>query len=249
MMEIRCAQCGHLGNAKEIRPRPDGMVLVCARCGHEHILSVGGEASAAPAAPVTPALPTATSAKPERDIWLTPQAMKRLVPEPGDGPRCRKCAHLLDPDEDNCARCGLDIVESRRWPEGEAPWERAPRGSEAEFERAELLWRAAEASWDAESVAKFADYARDSGLHEMAIRHLRFRLVDSPDDAIALGHLKVLADALQSRYVVAKAREEMSAQAFSEGVGRLRGALVLAVIFFWGGIFLLFFGLFVDNCR
>jgi hypothetical protein len=255
-MEIRCAQCGHLGPVKEVRPTADGMALVCAQCDHPNVISAGAPPApapvAAPAAPLVPALGAAQVARegrPEREVWLTPQAMRRLVPEPGDGLRCRKCAHLIEADADHCARCGLNIQESRRFAEGDAPWERAPRGSEVEFERATLLWAAARERWDEESAAKFADYARDCGLHELAIRNLRFWLVDHPDDQIALKHLKVLADALQSRYIVARAQEEVSAQAFTHEVGRLRGVLVLAVLCFWGAVFLLFAGMFMDNCR
>jgi ribosomal protein L37E len=255
MMEIRCERCGHLGPVKDVRPTAQGMALICAQCDHANIISASG-APVATAPPVVSAptliAPPVRAPEPvaeRKESWLTPQALRRMVPEQGEGLRCRKCAHLIHADEDHCARCGLNNAESHRWPQGEAPWEKAPRGQEGDFEQATLLWRSARERWDEESVAKFAEFARDHGLHEMAIRHLRFWLVDEPEDGIALKHLKVLADALQSRYIVARAHEEVAGRAFGQEVGRLRGVLVLATLCFWCGIFVLFAGLFMDQCR
>ncbi|MEC9441916.1 MAG: hypothetical protein VYE40_12485 [Myxococcota bacterium] len=179
---------------------------------------------------------------------ISEKMMERLIPEQGEGPRCRKCAHLLEPSDNNCRRCGLNIADAHRYAEGDAPWERAPRGQEAAFEQAMLLWNAVSERWSDERLDNFVAFVREEKLNELGIRLLRFRLADHPDDMRAVAHLQELVSMMQSRVVVARAQAEVSAQQFGEGVARTRTILVGATVVGWVGIFLLFLFLFMNNC-
>ena len=190
-------------------------------------------------------------AKPKKEISLTDiseKMMERLIPVQGDGPRCRKCAHLLSPVDEHCRRCGLNIADSHRYAEGDAPWEKAPRGKEAAFEQATLLWASANEQWSDERLDKFADFIREERLNELGIRLLRFRLAEHPDDMRAVAHLQELVSMMQSRVVVATAQAEASAQQFGQDVAKTRTALIGATVIFWVGIFMLFLFLFMNNC-
>lgn len=178
----------------------------------------------------------------------TEQVMERMIPEPGEGVRCRKCAALLQPHHENCPRCGLNVAESHRYDSGEAPWEQPPAGQEAAFEQAELLWESVTERWDAEHVGKFHAFVREEGLYEYGIRKLRFWLAEYPDDDLALEPLRDLAKLMQSRAIVATSQAQANVAEFEEGVARARVALVVGTLVLWGGIFLLFLLLFVDNC-
>jgi hypothetical protein len=273
-MQIKCEQCGHVGEVSEIRQGVGGVELICAECGHANALQISApspvnppaqtpvsEAEAPhdpePAAPLPVELgkrglrddPVSRASSHDRDVWLVPEALKRLVPEAGEGPRCRKCAHLLSSELDHCARCGLNIEESRRWAAGDAPWERAPKGSEPEFERAMMLWGVAVERWEQERLSAFVEHVRESGLHELGIRLLRFHLIEHPEDSLAISHLKELAEALQSRYIVARAQEEISGQMFQEDMGRVRVSMGVVMVVFWGGVFFYFLNMFVGQWR
>lgn len=267
-MEIRCDNCSHVGPAAEVRPGADGVVLVCENCEHENVLDVGPSADSGASASESPK-PAATLAQKSVEepaapsdsfgnndqvrLWLREDALKALIPESGVGPRCRKCAQLLPPHADNCKRCGLNRDEAERHAPGQAPWERAPQGKEAEQEQAELLWQSfAEdpSSQDPSSqgLDKFVAFVREEGLLDLGIRKLRFYLVDHPDDQAAVEHLRVLAESLQSKLIVAQVQARASADEFQEDVSRFRNRLVMGVLVFWGGIFLLFLMFFWDNC-
>jgi RNase P subunit RPR2 len=179
---------------------------------------------------------------------ISEKMMERLIPEQGEGARCRKCAHLLDPSDTNCRRCGLDIAESHRYAEGDAPWERPPKGQEAAFEQAMLLWASVSEQWSEERLDNFAAFVREEKLYELGIRLLRFRLAEHPEDRRAVAHLQELVSMMQSRVVVARAQAEASAQQFGEGVAKTRAAIVGATVIFWIGIFLLFLFIFMNNC-
>lgn len=268
-MEIRCSSCGHIGPAAQIMPGPQGVELICANCGHANLLVVGGAASpqAPPPSPSAPAaspqdevaqiLAPAPAPKPsprpapkpaDAESLITPAFVERLVPTPGDGLRCPKCAHLVRADEEHCSRCGLNQDDAARFPQGQAPWEVAPRGKEDAWERATLMWRSAVESWDQERVDKFVELVKAEGLHELGVRKLRFFLVETPDDPLALAALQDVAAVMQARLLVARNQANLDKQAFEQDVTRLRGLLMIGSLVFWGLIMVLFLGLFMKNC-
>ncbi len=271
-MEIRCDNCSHVGPAAEVRPGPAGVVLVCENCEHENILDVGdsgssaeaddassesvgaaGGGSAALQSPTAGADSSPRSADSFGDsnqvrMWLREDALQALIPEPGVGPRCRKCAQLLPATAENCKRCGLNRNEAERFAPGQAPWERPPEGKESEAEQAELLWESFEEDPTATALQKFVDFVRDEGLLDLGIRKLRFYLVDHPEAEQAIEHLRDLAESLQSRIIVAQVQARASADEFQDDVSRFRNRVVWGALVFWGGIFLLFLAFFWDNC-
>lgn len=180
--------------------------------------------------------------------WLREDALEALIPEEGDGPRCRKCAHLLEPEFDNCPRCGLDRDEADQFAPGEAPWERPPEGKEAEQEQVELLWDAFRETGATEDLDKFVDVSREEGLLDFAIRKLRFYLAEHRDDEAALSALRDLAGSLQSKLIVARARAQHSADTFQDDVGRFKRRLIGFTVVFWAGVLILFVTMFWDTC-
>ncbi len=273
-MEIRCSECGHVGAAAEVRPTGSGVALICAQCGHANELDVGAslaagattgsapakadapgpaasESSAAGAAglpghqlSIEQVVARANAEREPQENWLSEEAMAQLIPEPGVGPRCRKCAALMTPDQTHCSKCGLGVADSVRFAPGHAPWELPPMGSERAHDQMMLLWEAAQEEWGAERAANFAVFARDEGLHDHAIRLLRFWLVEHPDDPIAEEHLRDLAIRVQSRAVIARAQAEVSAKNFEDGVGKVRWALRLGTVLFWGAVIMGAIGLY-----
>lgn len=169
-----------------------------------------------------------------------------MIPAPGPGPRCRKCGHLLtesdaapDPPEvddapdGNCPRCGLNQLEAQKFAPGEAPWERAPAGQEAQYARAERLWQAAAAqqssgALDPQRLQDFVTYAGEEDLLELGMRRLRMHLIDHPDDTPAIAGLRALAERMQARVVIATAQAQADAQHFEDKLGRLQRRLMLA---------------------
>lgn len=269
-MEIRCEQCGHLGAASEVRPIEGAVGLVCAHCGHLNTLHLGPKpavteanppAQAPPDADVTARLAARLIAKGgtnraprartegEKDMvdWVREHALDRLVPPPGEGLRCRKCANIYSPDQAHCGRCGLAIEEGHRHAPGQAPWERPVKGQEEKFEQARLLWESATGAWSEESVEKFIAFARDADLIDAGIRKLQFRLVDHPDDPIALDALSKLARGLEARIIVARGQAQASAEQFQVEVVQLRKKLLIVGLGAWLIILLFFSMLFWDK--
>ncbi len=275
-MEIRCDKCTHVGPAASVKPGPAGVVLECENCGHENILDVGeadgavGESDGS-AELVSSSADGASSGSPLGDKnafgdknvfgdedafgdkeqvrqWLREDALEALIPQPGSGPRCRKCAWLVEPDAENCSRCGLSRREAERYDPGEAPWERPPDGKEAEQEQAELLWESFADEPDPSTLEKFVHFVRDEGLLNLGVRRLRFYLIDHPDDERAVEHLRDLAESLQSRLIVAQVQAKADASEFQDEVSRFKQRVMVGLVVFWGGIFLLFLVLFWDNC-
>ena len=243
-MEIRCTSCQHVGEAARVEPRGAGVALICAYCGEAHLLEVSAERTAEP--PQRPAVVAQADAAPSpSDVGI--RALARLIPQAGEGLRCRKCAQLLEPDATHCSRCGLDLEQGFRYPPDEAPWERAPEGAEHAHERALLLWRAAESDWSEESASKFVSCCREEGLHEMAIRKLRFLLIERPSDPLAIAHLEELAVRLESRLVAARAQAEVSAQKLHHGLTRTRRVLTWSVAISCGIILMFFLRYFMDT--
>lgn len=259
-MEFRCTNCQHIGPAAEIRPTALGVALICESCGHANPLEMGGAAPSpeapAPAevaevtstpAPAPAAPPLAAPDKPEAP-QLSEAALARLIPEPGDGLRCPKCAHKVAPQDAHCSRCGLGLEDAARYAPGEAPWEKPPAGKEDAYEQALLLWRAAKEEWSIAHLEKLTAFLLDEGLHEAGIRWLRFHLIDYPEDELAIEQLKLLAARLQSRLIVAEAQAHANAEQFEHGVTRFRTTLLVGVGIFWTIIFALFFSMFLKSC-
>lgn len=261
-MEIRCDKCGHVGPAAEVNASDDGVTLVCENCGRENRLDVDIHASDGD----EPALDDASGAMTGRGgrargdepvdfadadrarRWLREDALEALVPEPGEGPRCRKCAHLLSPKSDHCPRCGLDAREAEQYAPGQAPWETAPEGKAEAQARAARLWEAFRDEPSDEDLDAFVEFSREEDLLDFAIRKLRFYLVDRPDDEAALERLRDLAGSLQSRLIVAQSRAQASADQFQEDVGRFKRRLIGFTLVFWGVVLLFFIVLFWDSC-
>lgn len=271
-MEIRCEACKEVGPAAEVRAGAEGMELVCASCGHANLLKVGsaaeppaedaqsrdGDASPAPGpiaraaaerASTTASAPTSSaSAAPGASLseGVVEAAMARLIPVPGAGPRCPKCAHLVD-GADHCERCGLSQAEAHRFGPGQAPWEAAPSGKEDTFLRLNAAWARAE-DGDAQAMQRFAELAVEEGLVEAGIRRVRFYLVEHPDDARALEALRRLATALQARVTIAASQAAASAESFGKDVRRLRGLLMTVTLALCSLILLLLSAVFWDKC-
>ncbi|MFU8805890.1 MAG: hypothetical protein ACNA8W_18905 [Bradymonadaceae bacterium] len=267
-MEIRCDDCGHLGPAAEIRPMTDAVGLVCGECGHVNTLDLGakgaGPKNNAPETPdidVTARLAARLIARAgttkarvksvgEKDMvdWVREHAVERLIPPQGDGLRCRKCANIYSADQSHCTRCGLSIDEAERHPPGEAPWERPPSGKEALFDQANLLWDSASQDWSALTVDKFVEFVRESDLIDMGIRKLQFRLVDEPEEPLALAALASLAQGLEARIIIARSQAQASAEQFQDDVVALRKKFLFIGLGAWTVILLSFSFLFWDKC-
>lgn len=259
IMEMRCTQCGHIGQAASVVPRAQGLGLICANCQHENVLDFGGadttpNEDAQPTAPATPAAPVLKSApfypalsKPE-DTAITDAMLQKLVPPPGEGLRCRKCLNLITADDVNCGRCGLNLEEALRYKEGQAPWERPPTGKSDAWDQASLLWESIQETWQPDRVADYTEFIKDEGLHDLGIRHLRYRLIDHPNDQLALDAMADIAKVMQARIVIARHQATQDKQEFAQEVSKIRGFLMISSLVFWIAIFALFAGLFLKNC-
>jgi hypothetical protein len=231
-MEIRCSQCEHLGEAAEVRPVEEGVGLVCAGCGHLNLLSIGPAAAEAPE----------QREKPKKEpAGVQSLLLARLIPPAGDGPRCRKCAHLVEADDAHCPRCGLSSVEGARLAAGEAPWEQPPPGKEGPFEQARLLWESALERGDASAISTFVDVVLEEGFVDFGIRRLQHFLVENQDHEEALLGLQRLARRLEATLTVAQTRATEEAKGFSEGLERFRARLLLVAVVVWFAILLLLY--------
>lgn len=230
-MEFRCEKCQHVGPAAQSLMTSDGVVLVCENCGHASMLAISKAAPTSTSA----SAPTSTAAPTSRPAAQTfaDEAFARFLPEPGDGPRCPKCAHLVAADDEFCGRCGLQLDDAYKFPPGHAPWERPPAGKEAAWEQARLLWSALEDRWDDERFERFAGFIREYDLHDFAARRLRFRLIQHPDDPNALALLREIAGSMHSRMMVAKAQAQASSAEFSDVTQRARNVLLWTSLVFW----------------
>lgn len=229
-MEIRCSSCGHVGPASSIANTEAGIELICAHCGHANSLAV------------PPAQPTPTpveKAKPPKNDWLSGEALERLIPTPGPGPRCQKCATLLNLSEDSCRRCGL-ANDAAKYALGEAPWEAPAPGKEAATAQALLLWGSVEDNPHDDNLRKFFDFALHEELLELGIRRLRFFLVDHPEHELAVSQLKTLAQSFQAKALVVRAQAEVRADNIVAKTVRARQVVLWLVLVVFGGVFLLF---------
>ena len=248
-MDIRCAKCEHVGPAASVAPTEQGVAFLCANCGHQNFLELPPTTPATPAAAALAPLgggavaarPPAQPADASGEAWLKSGMLERLIPQPGDGLRCRKCAYLLDAEQ-NCPRCGLNVIESRRFADGEAPWERPPDGLDGPYEQASLLWKSVEENTSDDNITKFAEFVREEGLLELGIRRLRFFLVDHPGHKLATHYLEQLAESFQAKMIVARAQAEVRAEDIVAATGRAKKVLLTVVFAMWLGIFVFLLG-------
>lgn len=173
-------------------------------------------------------------------------SVRRLIPEPGEGERCRKCLSLLQDDRDHCGQCGLSIAEARKHPPGEAPFEQPPEGREEDLRRAEDIWEAVWSDDESESLEDYADFIIERGLVDHGIRNVQRRLVDHPDDREAIGALERLAESLEVAVDVARTQAEAQSDAFQDDVRRFRTRLLLGALVFWTVLLLLLSWMFWD---
>ncbi len=234
-MEIRCKVCSHTGEAAEVKPVDGGVGLVCESCGHVNIASTSASSSDGEG--------DATSEQGYESTKTFSRSLESLIPEPGPGDRCRKCAYLL-PEEDNCPRCGLSQSAVEDYEPGQAPWERAPEGLESAQLEADALWNA----WrdGQEELDAFLEAVIEAGLLDFGLRKLQFYLVDYPDDDEALEGLQRLADRLDTTIQVAHTQAEVASEEFNDDIKQFRTTLMLGALIFWTLIFLLFSWLFLD---
>lgn len=172
------------------------------------------------------------------------EAVQRLIPETGAGARCPKCAKLLSSEADNCVRCGLDLEEARNYDEGEAPWEGPPPDDDGAFERAEQIWEKFTDEREVEKLDRFVEFADERGLYEMAIRRVRFYLVDRPEDEAARDALEELVSGVQTQIASARAKAEVDAEELNEEIEAFKRKLILSVLGLWAaaiGIFVYLF--------
>ena len=225
-MEIRCEECGEVGPA-ELQTNADGVSLVCSSCGHLNSLDIPPQAQTEEDGP-QPERPAVSHVAAQQEFLrqeaeqLSNEAYERLIPEPGAGDRCPKCAKLMEQPTDHCGRCGLAIVGL----DGKTPWERPPKGREQEYEQATLLWDSLVDDWNEENFEKFACFVREEGFPDLATRRLRFWLIDHPDEPLALGFLREIAEGVHSRVILATAHAQTSAAEFSEVTQRANVVLL-----------------------
>lgn len=219
-MEIRCSRCSRLGVAAAVQPVEEGLGLVCAGCGYINVVSVEAEKEAAQAR--------------EQE---TKELIARLLPEPGAGLRCRKCAHKLRGDDEFCARCGLSVAAAARFAEGEAPWEVAPPGKETELEQGRHLL--ASALERGEGIEAFVDFVIEAELMDFGIRELQHVLVEHPDHREAAQGLARLAMQLEQAAEVARSQAAVAVEAFPKEVQRVRQRFLMGALIFWGVILIL----------
>lgn len=246
-MEIRCSECGHLGAAKEVRPVDDGMGLVCAECEHVNIAMADGDEHRTADHDDADLEIEADDGEGGDDSALV-ESIARLLPQPGEGRRCRKCAHLFERDElEHCPRCGLSVAEGERYAQGEAPWEQPPEGKEQAYEEALQLWQVAMDESTAQTMDDFVDHVIAEGLIDFGMRRVQHHLVECPDDETALEALEQLATGLEMAIEVARTRAETKSEEFNDDVKRVRSGMMVGALIFWIGIFILFSWLFLGN--
>ncbi len=253
-MEFRCQACRHLGPAASVEERDGTVGAVCESCGTWSPLTGGSQSADSVDSGGSDSPEQTAETPPATDEHDYRKIKQSLRPEPGEGPRCPKCAHLLETGADNCPRCGLNLERAAAYDAGEAPWETPPEGLEDAHERAEHLWETArseaknrdDGGFDPESLEAYVQHVSERNLLEFAVRRLRFYLADHPNDEHALEALDELAGRLQDKVAVAEARVESDTEDFSEEVETLQRILpwvvLLLTVVVVGLLFLMIFG-------
>ena len=245
-MEIRCSKCEFLGVATEVRPVDGGVGLVCSQCGHTNVVAMEdeqGRDGAVPGASEDEKKDEGSAAE-----EFVRRSMKRLMPEPGEGQRCRKCLHLFeDEHSDHCVQCGLSVAQAERFDDGEAPWEKVEAEQQEALAQGRQLWSAVLDDDREERIETFVDFVTANGLVDFGIRTLQQFLVDHRDDPEAVEGLRRLAKTLFVTVEVAQGRATTEAKAFNEDVKRFRSNMLIGALVFWTVILLLFSWLFWDK--
>jgi hypothetical protein len=231
-MEIRCDHCGETDAPADVTQAGDkGMVVRCQHCGETSILETSGSA--------TQAESSETSSKGED---LGELELDEVMPEPGAGSRCPKCAALLE-DRQMCPNCGLDqsLVGDG---DGIPPWIDASTIPEAEQKEARRLWEAYTDSGDDEKLTEFVQFSKRIGLEEFAIRKLRFWLGHNPDDDNAKQQLGKLLDSFKKQLWGANKALKAERQDFQREVSDYREKFLMFAVVFWSlvAVLIIYFG-------
>ena len=237
-MEFRCESCGEVGVAAEVRAVSQGVALVCANCAHVNVAATSKAPNAESEA--TPE----TDGSVELDMTTAMPSVEGLIPVPGEGERCQKCAQLLDDEEAHCPQCGLSKEAAEKYAPGEAPWEMAPPGLEAQKEKADRAWR----DWKLGdgAIDEFVDTVLDGGLIDYGLRKIQFYLVEHPQHPDAIKALQRLAEQLEMTIQIAHTQAEAQSEDFNDDIKVFRTRLMVGALIFWTTIFLLFSWLFFD---
>ena len=228
-MEIRCTKCGHLGAASAVQPVAGGVGLVCGECGFVNELAMDA-ASKGPTRSDREEKERQDRARKRAEV--VEEMVERLLPEPGVGPRCRKCAYLFEEESEHCSRCGLSVADGARYEDGEAPWERPPPGKAQAHEQAQNLWASIEERQNSEKIEDFVDFVLEEELVDFGIRKIQHFMVDHQEDDHARQGLERLAVALERTLTVARTQAKASAESFQGEVQRLRSLLMIGALVF-----------------
>lgn len=246
-MEIRCTNCEHLGPAADVRPVAEGVGLVCEACGHINVVAPAGQEATESAASQQPGTqrdeqPTSVKAGAvSRD-----KTVARLMPEPGQGPRCRKCLTLLEGHQAHCPRCGLSVAEARTYEAGQAPWEKPPPERQQAFSEAQKLWNLVDCD-DEPALAEFVAFVIDEDLLDLGVRNVQRHIIRCGPSTAARKALGQLAEHLDRAAALAQSQAQAQADDFRKDVEDVRSKLLKGALIFWTAIFLLFSLLFWDN--
>lgn len=173
-------------------------------------------------------------------------SVQGLIPEPGEGARCRKCMSLLDEDAAHCPQCGLSVAQAGQYPDGQAPWEQPPEGKTEEYRKAREIWGAVWSDDESESLEDYVDFVIEQGLVDDGIRTIQQHLVERPDDDNAVEALGRLAESLEVAVEVAQSQVEAKSDEFQDDVKRFRTRILVAALIFWTVLLLLFSWMFFD---
>ncbi len=209
-MEIKCQHCEHIGAPASMKPKGNSIELTCSSCGK--INRIEGEGDEAPV-----------------QLEAREDQFQNLLPKKAEGPRCPKCLTPIDGEvEDNCRICGLDLsTDYSHLPY--PPWESSPKGKEAEYEQALLLWSALEENPNETGFEKFVKFTNTLNFHDLQIRKLRHFLVHSPDNQHALKYLKKQSDQIQTRLIVAQTQSQGRTQELGSRLQHLRQKILIGV--------------------
>lgn len=214
-MEIQCTSCGVTGKPASIDSSGEVVAVECAECGAVNRLEEADSTGTADGG--RDAQPESGSVDSDTTSQIAALRDKLEVPEPGEGPRCDKCAAKLSAESRYCERCGLDQQWTSDVTPRSIPWQQPPPGKHRQFHRAQQLWENFENGEDTERLDEFVNCVRDHELFDLGVRKLRFFLAEHPRHLEALRALETLVDELQNQAVrVRTSLEERVANSSNE---------------------------------